>query len=435
MDTGVNLAVQLLRAHRPEDAVVVLGRMVQERAVDVRGYDPVAVLLRLANGCARPGTPTGGALPATASAPTGATGDELPPPPADDVIQARVIDTVVERIARGDEVGARAFLARAFDEEASDGPNGAVFRALQLIVRVVVGSPVAGVSMGAGYTLSPGSQLLPDRPAGTIEGVEVLTLYASTMTYGLMLGTWAGLAATDDGRNALRVALPLTGVAAGLVGALVLDRARVLRRGRAYAFNSGLVLGTLAGTSAMIYSGLSEPAVGWGFAVGGATLGIGAALGLAHFADALPGAASYVTSAGLWGSVVGIAMALALDGDALRSQNSASGLLVGEGVGVVLALLSAGALKPTPGQTRWADVGAGLGGMLGASLGAGSASTTGLGVGMAMGVLGGGALAWFLAAPNESDRAAYLQHNASRDLPLRFGVSPLPGGGLLHVGL
>ena len=435
LDPRVHLAVHLLRTRQTEDAVAVLARLMLERAVDGRGYDPVAVLFRLANGRARPGTPTGGALSATAPAPTGATGDELPPPPSDEAIQARVIDSVVERLARWDEAGARAFLDRAVDEAASQGPNGTVFRALQSIARGGVAAPAADVPTGAGYAFSPVSQLLPDRPAGTIEGFEVLTLYASTATYGLMLGTWAGLAATDDNRNALRVALPLTGVTAGLVGAIVLDRARVVRRGRGYAVNSGLLLGTLAGTAAMIYAGADEPAVSWGFALGGATLGIGAALGLAHFADALPGSVSYVTSAGLWGSVVGIAMALALDGDDLRSETAASGILIGEGVGVVLALLSAEALKPTPGQTRWADVGACLGGMLGASLGAGSTSTTGVGVGMAIGVLGGGALAWFLATPNESDRAAYLQHNASRDLPLRFGVSPLPGGGLLHVGL
>ena len=54
---------------------------------------------------------------------------------------------------------------------------------------------------------------------------------------------------------------------------------------------------------------------------------------------------------------------------------------------------------------------------------------------MAVGILAGGALAWFAAMPSEADRSLYLQRNASTDLPLRFGVSPLPGGGLLHVGM
>ena len=47
LDDGVRLAVHLLRTRQTEDAVAVLARMAQERAVDVRGYDPVAVLFRL----------------------------------------------------------------------------------------------------------------------------------------------------------------------------------------------------------------------------------------------------------------------------------------------------------------------------------------------------------------------------------------------------
>jgi hypothetical protein len=133
--------------------------------------------------------------------------------------------------------------------------------------------------------------------------------------------------------------------------------------------------------------------------------------------------------------MVGLGLSLTRDGDDARPETIASGMLIGEGVGVVLALLTADALKPTPGQTRWVDVGASLGGMLGSSLGAGSDSVPGIGVGMAIGVLAGGALAWFAASPSEADRSAYLQHSAARDLPLRFGVAPLRGGAMLHVGM
>jgi hypothetical protein len=445
MDEGLRLAVHLLRTRQTEDAVAVLARMVQERGVDVRGYDPVAVLFRLANGRARPGLPTGGALPLGApppAAPPAPEGEDLPPPPpSDEVVRARVIDGLVERLARWDEAGARSFLESAATEASFAGPEGATLRALRLLTRGGV-STVGALSGGYATNglFAPTSRyasnlLLPDRPAGTIEGLEVLTLYVSMASYGLILGTWGGLAATHDNRNALRVALPLTGITAGIVGAILLDRSRSVRRGRGYAFNSGLVLGTLAGTAAVIYADPDDPVDGWGWALGATTLGIGAALGISHLVDALPGSVNYVTSAGLWGSMVGLSLSLAVDGDHTRGQTLASGMLIGEGVGVVLAMLSADALKPTPSQTRWADVGACVGGMLGASLGAGAGSLQGVGVGTAIGILTGGALAWFAAMPGEADRSTYLQRNAARELPLRFGVAPVPGGAMLHVGM
>lgn len=445
MDEGLRLAVHLLRTRQTEEAVAVLARMVQERGVDVRGYDPVAVLFRLANGRARPGLPTGGAIPVgapTAATPPPPSGEDLPPPPpSDEVVRARVIDGLVERLARWDEAGARSFLQSATTEASFEGPEAETLRALRVLTRGGVSTvgPLSGGYVSSGRYTPPlgfaANLLLPDRPAGTIEGLEVLTLYVSLASYGLILGTWGGLAATRDNRNALRVALPLTGITAGIVGAIVLDRSRAVRRGRGYAVNSGLVLGTLAGTAAVIYADADEPVDGWAWVLGSTTLGIGAALGISHVVDALPGSVNYVTSAGLWGSMVGLSLGLAVDGDRARGQTLASGMLIGEGVGVVLAMLSADALKPTPSQTRWADVGACVGGMLGASLGAGADSVEGIGVGMAIGILTGGALAWFAATPSEADRATYLQRNAARELPLRFGVAPVPGGAMLHVGM
>jgi hypothetical protein len=430
-DREVQLAVHLLRLRRTEDAVGLLARLVQQRSVDARGYDVVAVLFRLANGRARPGMPTGGALPA-APAPAPPDGpDELPPPPSDEVARSRVIDGAVERLARWDEAGARGLLDGAFDPATAASPAGPVLRTLRQVARggVTVGTPTM---TEAGFP--PPAPLLPERPPGTIEGFEVLTLYVATASYGLMLGTWGGLAATDDRRNALRVVLPLAGLTAGIAGAIVLDRSRAVRRGRGYAFNAGFVLGGIAGTGALLYAQPDETRDGWAIASAGATLGIGAGLALAHVVDALPGTVNWVTSAGLWGSVVGVGLSLATD-TRTRNESVASGLLVGEGVGVVLAMLTAAALRPTPAQTRWVDVGALLGGLLGASLGAGGESGAAAGIGMAVGVLGGGAIAWFVAAPGEADRDAYLQRSASRSLPLRFGVSPLPGGAMLSVGM
>lgn len=432
-DHDLQRAVQLVRTRQSEQAVMMLARMARDRGVDLRGYGPVAVLFRLADGRSRPGAPTGGVLPSAAPTPSVNGADALPPPPSDEVVRARTIDAVVERLARWDMAAAGAYLQSAGDPYTLPGPDGESLRMLRSLARNP--APAIDSEMASSQAFAPQPQLLPDRPAGTMEGFEVLTMYVSTASYGLMLGTWAGLAVTRDSRNAVRIALPLTGISAGIVGAIVLDRSRAARRGRGYAFNSGLVLGGLAGTAAAIYVQPGGAVDGWGLALGGATLGIGAALGLAHLVDALPGSVSHVTTTGLWGSAVGVAMAMAIEPTRSNPQNIASGMLVGEGVGVVLGLLTATLLQPTPAQSRWADLGACVGGMLGGSLGAGMESTQGIGVGMAIGILGGGALAWFAARPSETDRAAYLRRDASTGLPLRFGVSALPGGGLLSVGM
>ena len=55
-------------------------------------------------------------------------------------------------------------------------------------------------------------------------------------------------------------------------------------------------------------------------------------------------------------------------------------------------------------------------------------------MGMAIGIHGGGVLAWFLAAPSEEDRNPY-QRSSSALESLRFGAAPLPGGGMLTVGM
>lgn len=419
----VRQALALLRARQPEEAAGLLGRVARERAIDLRGRDVVAVLYRLAEARYRPGAPTAGERP-TEPPPAPTVEGEPPPPPSDEMTRALLIDGIVDRLARWDLQGADLYL-QGLEPTVAAGPDAAVFAALRQ-VRADGAEPFVAAAAQM--------PLLPDRPPETIAGFEVLSLYGAAGTYGFLLGTWAGLAVTDDERNASRIALPLIGVAGGIVTAALLDRSRAVRHGRGYAVSAGLILGSLAGTAAVVYADPGETRDGWGLVLGGATLGIGASLGLAHLTDAQPGAMTYATSAGVWGSMIGLAVAFAKEGDRLRNETVASGLLIGEGVGLVLAMFTAHALRPTPAQTRWADLGAGIGGLIGGSIGVGSQQVEGVGVGLAIGVLGGGVLAWFLAAPSEADRTPYQRPSGALEA-LRFGVAPLPGGGMLTVGM
>lgn len=418
VDPEVQRAVGLLIARQPEEAVQELTRVLRERGIDPMGRDVLAVLLRLANARARPGAPTAGAPPAP---PTPTVEGELPPPPSDEAARALVVDAAVDRLARWDMNGADVYLRDA----GTSGPDASVFEALRRVRADDGGAGSAGAPV----------QLVPERPVGTIAGFEVLSLYGTAGAYGFVLGTWAGLAVTDDERNAARIALPLAGIAGGVVTAALLDRSRAVRRGRGFAASAGLLLGSVAGTAAVVYAQPREPRDGWGLALLGTSVGLGVSLGLAHLTDALPGTMNYVTTAGLWGAMVGLSIGFIAEGERLRNETAGSALLIGEGVGVVLAMFSAHALQPTPSQTRWADLGACVGGMLGGSLALASQRLEGVGVGMALGILGGGTLAWFLGAPSDADRQLYLQRSASREPSLRFGMAPLPGGGMLTVGM
>ncbi len=425
VDTQVRHALALLRARQPGDAAALLAHVARTNGIDLSGRDVVAVLFRLADGRNRPGAPTAGARPAEPPAAPTAEG-EAPPPPSEETSRALLIDGLVDRLARWDLHGADVYL-QAIDASAGTGPDAAVFAALRQ-VRADVAEPVA-------ETTDAPVQVASGRPPDTIAGFEVLSLYGAAATYGFVLGTWAGLAVTEDERNASRIVLPLLGVAGGIVTAALLDRSHAVRRGRGYAVSTGLILGSLAGTAAVVYAQPREPSDGWGIGLAGATLGIGLSLGLAHLTDAEPGSMTYATSAGVWGSLVGLSVTMVMKGNRLRNETAASGLLVGEGVGMVLAMFTAGVLRPTPAQTRWADLGAAVGGLVGGGIGVASQQIEGVGVGMAVGILGGGVLAWFLAAPSEADRNPNRLPSAATESPLRFGVAPLPGGGMLTVGM
>jgi hypothetical protein len=263
-DDGVALAVQLLRTRQTGQAVALLGRLAQERAVDVRGYDAVAVLYRLASGRAQPGLPTGGALPpAAATAPPAAGGDDLPPPPpSDEVARARIIDGAVERLARWDEAGARGFLDGAMP--ASPGPTARPWRHCALLARGGVAAPVAPAHGGTSATLvaDAAASRATRRHHRGLRGADALRLDGELRAHAGHLGRPRGHRRPPQ-RAARRA--PAGGHHRGPRGRhRARPLARSVRRGRGYAFNSGLVLGSLAGTAAVIYAQPDEAVDGWG---------------------------------------------------------------------------------------------------------------------------------------------------------------------------
>lgn len=272
-------------------------------------------------------------------------------------------------------------------------------------------------------------------PGATIEGFEVVSLYGAAGAYGFVLGTAGGLASTDDSRNASRLLLPLAGLLGGEAAAFALHRAGSVRRGRGYAVSAGVILGGVAGGGVALYANPDDPAVGWGIGALTTTVGLGLSLGLAHVTDALPGTMNFVTTGGVWGAVLGGAVATLLEGEHVHRETMSSALLIGEGFGVVLAAFTANLLEPTPAQTRWVDLGALLGGLLGGSLALASQSAEGIAAGVGLGVLGGGVGGWFAGRPGDAVRRDYLERSAAREAPMRFGLAPLPGGAMLTLGM
>ncbi|MEZ4406278.1 MAG: hypothetical protein R3A52_07375 [Polyangiales bacterium] len=454
---AIDAAVGALAQGRPSAALATLSAFCVRLGLDLRGYDTAAVLLRVAVARERPGTPTAGQHPtSTSSVPADPS---LPPPPPDDAEAGRnVVDAAAARVAAGDAASAVAWIDAALAAETVSpySPLGALRRAaVPGGVSAAQPDELVASSMGAyprdprfsrAYEIPRAAVAPSTRPPGTIEGFEAFTLYGVAVSYGFVLGTWGGLVATNDDRNATRLILPIAGLGAGVVAAALIDSRRTLRRGRAYAANSGFWLGSLAGVGVALAADLKLDDDGDNGAMhaitAGATLGIAAGVGLAHATDALPGAAGFTLSCGAWGALTGLMVSfIGADDRRGRDQQSISGigLLVGEVLGAGFAIASAHALRPTPAQARIMDAGAALGfigGMITALPGAISSDTPdALFVGAALGTVGGGILGYVLGAPSDFTRDDYLRRNAANGVHLRAGVMPVQGGAVATLSL
>jgi len=255
---------------------------------------------------------------------------------------------------------------------------------------------------------------------------EAVALYAVGASYGLATGAWLDLQLGLTGPLTAPW-LPALGAGAGVTLAWLSERGTPVRRGLPTALGAGLSLGLLAG-GAVGLQGWRTGAWGlptlatltWVGTTAGLALGLGGALALAPS----PGDGAFVLSGGVWGAALGFLLGYAFDAGSAYDGFA----LGGEAVGVTAAALTASALRPTPAQVRWMDLGALTGAVLGGAVGllllrderAAFAGT------IQLGLVGGGVAGFLFGARRE---------RVPGGLALRPGVTPLPGGLALTVGL
>ncbi len=433
---------------RPSDAVVALDRLVRREGIDPRSYDPAAVALRLATSVAR-GTAETLALPPPAA--SGAPEGPLPPPPGDLDVLLRTIEGAMELAARRQVAAGVALVDSAVTGREAFGAAYTTVGILRGYFHSVPAQPAGGLGLAASANSVPtgslsvaggrvpeGAGVVPqsyERPLGTMDGAEAVTLYGVAGTFGLVTGIWAGLSIDGSDSGVARVTLPLLGLGGGIVAAAVIDRNHGVRRGRAYAANAGFWLGLLAsGTLALAndWEVGERDNTGGHAMMAGSALGLGVGMLIGSLSDSLPGSGSYVFSGGAWGWFLGGALGVATEA---RNEGVATFALIGELVGVGAAMASASALRPTPSQARWLDAGAALGALLGFSLATATEDDSTRGIAVLLSTLVGGGLGLYFGRPSDADRELYRRRVADRGLSPRFSLLPVRGGGVLQVGL
>lgn len=415
----IERAVTAIVGGRSPEAVPALEVELRRGGHPREGYDAVAVLLRLASGtmpAVRASVPDGRGLP--------------PPPPTDREAIERSVDGAVELLIRGDHRSAAAWLTSALATRATLAEDHPL-RVLQRITDRLAPSPTPASQPRSAAPRSPRGE----RPDGTIDGGEAVTLIGLGGTYGLTLGVWAAVAIEQARGDAglAQILVPMAGVGAGMIAAGILDERRIVRRGRAYAANAGFYLGLLGafGSDLLVESPLRgvTPFERASVYFGAATVGIGAGIGLAHATDALPGSAAFTLSGGVWGALVGASLDRGFRNDRLESPGV--GILVGEAVGAVAAMVTSQWLRPTPAQTRWLDLGA-LGGFLvGVVITSGADNPQATSLAAGIGCIAGGTLGYILGAPSVPQAAS----SPSGSLRLRPTFQGLPGGGIFGVAM
>jgi hypothetical protein len=400
-----------------------LATLARREALDPQGYHPIAVLLRVAS-----------SLPPRTRSMGASQGGTIPPPPSPREAMERAVDGATELLARGDLRATRAWIDSALAVHGSAD----AYHPLVVLSRLVrTRAAVAGTPIGAvprAHAGPPGDGRLPE----TIDGSEGVVLYMLGGAYGLSLGAWSAIQLSEPGgpdRGGLAVGGAVLGAAGGVLVAGLIGGRRDLRRGRVYAANAGFYLGLLAGLGVTsLPNGPARDATEREVAtmmLAAGTVGLGVGIAVAHATDAHPGSASLVLSGGVWGAFVGGAF----DRSFRETTPGAggTGMLVGEALGVLTAFVSAHALKPTPSQTRWLDLGALLGGLGGTLLFSPVSDQTSSLAG-ALGCMAGGALGYVLGAPSPGERTTERERTPPA-AALRLTFTPVRGGALLGVAL
>ncbi len=353
---------------------------------------------------------------------------QVPPPEQPAARSEReVCDAAQALIAGGRLADARALLdgeiARRSLDPASTHPFAVLRRLVDAMERPQPPTPVA--------LPPPPPAHVPGRDDRT--GLEAAALYAATMGYGLATGAWldAQLEITDIKAVPW---LPLVGVGAGAVAAYLADNPRSVRAGVPTALGAGLTLGLLGGAAL----GLQGWRAGqWGVPTmstvtwAGASLGLGAGIGLAALTSPRPSTGAFVLSGGFWGTVLGFMTGYATGDD----DHFGSFALGGEAVGIAAAAATAGLLRPTHAQVRWMDLGALTGALVGMGVGLLLLrdERAPFAAAVELGTLGGGVAGFLFGASRESpSRGA---SGAVRGFAWTPSVLPVQGGALVTLSM
>ncbi len=161
----------------------------------------------------------------------------------------------------------------------------------------------------------------------------------------------------------------------------------------------------------------------------GATVGLGAGIGLAALTEPRPSTSAFILSGGFWGTVLGFMTGYATGDD----DHFGSFALGGEAIGVAAAAATAGILRPTHAQVRWMDLGALTGALVGFGVGflllrderAPFAAS------VELGMVGGGVAGFLFGASREGPSRNVM--GASRAFAWHPSVVPTQGGAMISL--
>lgn len=262
-------------------------------------------------------------------------------------------------------------------------------------------------------------------------GLEAAALYATTISYGLATGAWLDAQFDITDLKALPW-LPLVGAGAGAVVAYLADNPRSVRSGAPTALGAGLTLGLLGGAALGLQGWRAHE---WGVptmttvAWAGATLGLGAGIGLAALTEPRPSTSAFILSGGFWGTVLGFMTGYATSDD----DHFGSFALGGEAIGVAAAAATAGILRPTHAQVRWMDLGVLTGGLVGFGVGflLLRDERAPFAAAVELGMVGGGVAGFLFGASREGPSRNVM--GASRAFAWHPSVMPTQGGAMISL--
>jgi hypothetical protein len=194
-----------------------------------------------------------------------------------------------------------------------------------------------------------------------IRGGELIGLSTIATNYGLRTGTglmWLAGRLPNDGAPETYWILPGALAAGSLTAALLIHHYHPLRRGRAFSAGAGALFGYVTSLSiATTIAGESFPSVelmaGPATWIGN-TVGLVGGILVGHFTDAPPGHALYVATGVFGGSLLGLLSC----GISQCGTNLGPFVLVGEGVGTLVALSTVNLLRPRARHMQMLSLGA-----------------------------------------------------------------------------